>query len=71
MDSEALELVVHGLPKSLRLFRLRAPILVRGTLAHPSINMQRSKSMPLIVDPGKARDADCTALLAQADSGRP
>lgn len=68
LDSEALELVIHGHPKSLRFFRLRAPLLVRGTLAHPSVNIQRSESVPLIVDPGKAKDADCTSLLTNVNS---
>jgi uncharacterized protein involved in outer membrane biogenesis len=64
LDSEALDLVVRGHPKSVRLFRLRAPVMVRGTLAHPSIDIKGSKSVLVIVDPGKAKDADCTALLA-------
>jgi uncharacterized protein involved in outer membrane biogenesis len=66
LDSEALELEIRGQPKSLRLFRLRTPILVQGTLAHPSIGVQKNKSALLIVDSGKARDADCAALLAGA-----
>ncbi len=69
LESEALDLVIHGHPKSVRFFRLRAPVLVRGTLAHPSVNIQRSESVPLIVDPGKAKDADCTALLTKDKSG--
>ncbi len=35
LDSEAVDLVLHGHPKGLRLMRLHAPVLVRGTLAHP------------------------------------
>ena len=35
LDSESVDLVLHGHPKGLRLMRLRAPVLVRGTLAHP------------------------------------
>jgi AsmA family protein len=63
-DSEALDLGIRGHPKSLRLFRLRAPILVQGTLGHPSVKIQGSKSVLVVVDPGRAKDADCTALLA-------
>jgi hypothetical protein len=40
LDSEALDLVLHGYPKGVRLMRLRAPVLVRGTLAHPSPGIQ-------------------------------
>jgi uncharacterized protein involved in outer membrane biogenesis len=39
LDSESLDFVIHGHPKSVRLFRLRAPVLVRGTLAHPDIGI--------------------------------
>ncbi len=66
LDSEALDLQIRGHPKSLRLFRLRAPILVQGTLAHPSVGVQGGKSGLVIVDSGKARDVDCAALLAGA-----
>jgi uncharacterized protein involved in outer membrane biogenesis len=64
LDTEALDLVVRGHPKSVRLFRLRAPVSLRGTLAHPSIDIKESKSVLVIVDPGNAKDADCAALLA-------
>jgi AsmA family protein len=64
LDSESLDLDIRGRPKSLRLFRLRAPITVRGTLAHPSLGIQTSKSSLKVVDPGEAKDADCPALLA-------
>jgi AsmA family protein len=40
MDSESLDLAFRGHPKHLRLLRVRSPILVRGTLAHPSIDLQ-------------------------------
>ena len=66
LESEALDLQIRGHPKSLRLFRLSNPILVQGTLAHPSVAVQGSKSGLVIVDSGQARDVDCTALLAGA-----
>ena len=69
LDTEALELEIHGQAKKLRFFRLRAPVLVRGTLAHPSIAIQKSKSIPVLLEPGKAKDTDCTELLAEANSG--
>ncbi len=67
-DSETLDLEIRGRPKSLRLFRLRAPILIQGSLAHPSIKIKASQSTLVVVDPGKAQDADCAALLAEAHS---
>lgn len=65
LDTEALDLEIRGHPKSLRLFRLRSPIQVRGTLAHPTIDIEKSKSVLVIVDPGHAKDADCATLLAE------
>jgi AsmA family protein len=40
LDSESLDFALRGHPKSLRLFRLRTPVLVRGTLVHPAIAVQ-------------------------------
>jgi AsmA family protein len=44
LDSESLDFAMHGHPKSPRLFRLRAPVLVRGTLVHPAIGIQAGKA---------------------------
>jgi uncharacterized protein involved in outer membrane biogenesis len=44
LGSEALDLTFQGHPKHPRL-RLRAPLLVRGTLGHPSLSMQPTKSV--------------------------
>jgi uncharacterized protein involved in outer membrane biogenesis len=44
LDSEAVDLVLQGYPKGLRLVRLRAPVLVRGPLAHPSAGIQMGKA---------------------------
>jgi AsmA family protein len=87
LGSETLDLRFQGRPKHPRL-RLRAPLLVRGTLRHPSFGVDPKKpaaqaggavalgvlltpvaAMLAFVDPGLAKDADCTALLAQARSG--
>jgi uncharacterized protein involved in outer membrane biogenesis len=87
LDSEALDLAFRGHPKSMRLLRIRSPVLVRGTLTHPAIDVQARHSIaqaaeavalgvvltPLaavlaFVDPGLAKDADCAALLATANS---
>jgi hypothetical protein len=62
-DSEALDLAISGHPKSPRLFRFRAPVLVKGTLTHPSIDVQTKKLT--LVDPGRAKDADCDALESE------
>jgi uncharacterized protein involved in outer membrane biogenesis len=45
LDSESLDFALHGHPKSLRLFRLRAPVLVRGTLVHPAIGIKAGKAV--------------------------
>jgi uncharacterized protein involved in outer membrane biogenesis len=45
LDSETLDLVIRGRPKSLRLLRLRSPLLVRGTMAHPSLDIQAAHSV--------------------------
>jgi hypothetical protein len=39
---------------------------VQGTLAHPSIHIQHGDSKLVVVDPGNAKDADCSALLDAA-----
>jgi uncharacterized protein involved in outer membrane biogenesis len=62
-DSEALDLSLSGHPKSLRLFELHSAVLLRGTLAHPKIDFEPRHLA--IVAPGKAKDADCAALLTE------
>lgn len=69
LDSEALDLAISGHPKRVRLFRFRAPVLIKGTLSHPSIDVQARKLT--LIDPGNARDADCGALESEAGAGRP
>jgi len=71
LDSEALDLVIRGSPKSLRFMRLRAPLLLRGTMAHPSVDMQTRHAVLAIIDPGVAKDADCAALLASDPTAEP
>ena len=43
-----------------------SPVLIKGTLSHPSIDVHARKLE--IVDSGKAKDADCESLIASADS---
>jgi AsmA family protein len=87
LDTEDLDLVFQGRPKHPRL-RLRAPVLVRGTLRHPSFSIEARKpavqagaavalgmlltpvaAVLAFVDPGLAKDTDCTELLAEARVG--
>jgi uncharacterized protein involved in outer membrane biogenesis len=65
-DTESLDLSLQGEPKGLRLFHWRSPVLIKGTLAHPTIDIHARKLE--IVDTGKAKDADCGSLIASADS---
>jgi AsmA family protein len=44
LDSESLDLELRGRPKTMRLVRLRAPVLVHGTLAHPSAGIRARNS---------------------------
>jgi uncharacterized protein involved in outer membrane biogenesis len=45
LDSEALDLALHGHPKSFELVRIRSPLLVHGTLSHPSIEIKAGNSV--------------------------
>jgi uncharacterized protein involved in outer membrane biogenesis len=64
LDSEVLDLAIRGSPKKLRLLRFSSPVLVAGTLAHPSIRISVKHSHFMLADRGQADDVDCTALLA-------
>jgi uncharacterized protein involved in outer membrane biogenesis len=63
LGTETLDFVLRGYPKSVRFFQLRSPILIGGTLAHPSVGIQAHDSKMVLVDRGKAQDADCESLL--------
>jgi AsmA family protein len=65
-DTESLDLTLQGEPKGLRLFHWRSPVLIKGTLSHPAIDIHARQLE--IVDTGKAKDADCGSLIASADS---
>jgi uncharacterized protein involved in outer membrane biogenesis len=87
LKDEALNLSLRGQAKEMRLVRLRSPILIHGTLAHPEIGLkpgplagQAGAAVALgtlltpvaavlaFVDKRLAKDANCTAILAQADT---
>jgi uncharacterized protein involved in outer membrane biogenesis len=63
LDTETLDFVLRGYPKSVRFFQLRSPILIGGTLKHPSVGIQAKDSKLVLVDRGKAKDTDCEPLL--------
>jgi AsmA family protein len=62
LETETLDLMLRGYPKQVRFFQLRSPIVIRGTLKSPSISIQAHDSKLVLVDPGKAKDADCESL---------
>src|SRR5882757_3094345 len=63
LGTENLDFVLRGYPKSVRFFQLRSPILIGGTLMHPSVGIQAHDSKLVLVDRGKAKDTDCERLL--------
>jgi uncharacterized protein involved in outer membrane biogenesis len=62
MDTETLDLLLRGEPKSMRVLRLKAPLKVQGTLAHPSVGIEPGDRKVVLVDRGRGQDADCAAL---------
>ena len=69
LDSETLDLQLYGEPKERRLLRLRAPVSIHGTLAHPSFGIEKGHRKLELVDPGRGKDVDCATLLVPAKSG--
>ena len=45
LDSESLDFTLQGHPKGVRLFRLRAPVLARGTLLHPAVSLRAGNAV--------------------------
>jgi hypothetical protein len=62
LDPETLDLKLHGEPKGLRILRLKAPVLVQGTLLQPKFSVDVADSRLRLVDRGTPRNADCAAL---------
>ena len=48
LDSEALDLSFRGEPKRLRSFCLRSPVLLRGTLSDPAIDVGSRRALQAI-----------------------
>jgi uncharacterized protein involved in outer membrane biogenesis len=44
LETEALDLMLSGQPKRVRLMRVRSPLLLQGTLTHPTIGIQARHS---------------------------
>jgi hypothetical protein len=63
LDTETLDFVLRGYPKSVRFLQLRSPILIGGTLKHPSVGIQARDSKLVLLDRGKTKDTDCESLL--------
>lgn len=61
LDSETLDLRLHGEPKRLRIMRIKAPILLQGTLLQPKFSIGKADSGLRLVDQGSPHDADCAA----------
>src|SRR5208283_4323754 len=62
LDPETLDLKLHGEPKGLRILRLKAPVLVQGTLLQPKFSVDVANSDLRLVDRGTPHNADCNAL---------
>jgi len=85
LKNETINLQVQGKPKTLRIGRVRAPLLITGSLASPRIDVKAQDALlqgglatalgvlfpPAailpFVDPGLAKDANCTGLLRRSN----
>jgi hypothetical protein len=64
LDTESVDLSIRGNPKKSRLLRLRTPVLLQGTLAHPTFHIPLKHSQLTLADRGGAQNLDCASLLA-------
>jgi uncharacterized protein involved in outer membrane biogenesis len=62
LDPETVDLKLHGEPKRLRILRIKAPVLVQGTLLQPKFSVGAAESGLRLVDRGTPHNADCAAL---------
>jgi AsmA family protein len=62
LDPETLGLKLHGEPKRLRILRIKAPVLVQGTLLQPKFSVGVAESGLRLVDRGTPHNADCAEL---------
>lgn len=63
LDSETVDLKLHGEPKRLRILRVKAPLLVQGTLLQPKFSVDVAASGFRLLDYGTPHDAECAKLL--------
>jgi hypothetical protein len=56
---------LHGEPKELRILRVKAPVMVQGTLLQPKFSIDAADSRLRLVDRGTPRNAGCAALQRQ------
>jgi AsmA family protein len=63
LGTEALHVELRGHPYETRLLRMKAPVLLAGTLLHPHFGLEQPKSLQLI-DRGSADVVNCQSLLA-------
>jgi uncharacterized protein involved in outer membrane biogenesis len=85
LRTEKIDLSINGQPKKFRFVRVKAPILISGTLGKPSVGLKPGNAIGQVgiaaalgaiatpfaavvafIDPGLAKDANCTELLAEA-----
>lgn len=62
LDPETLDLKLHGEPKRLRILRIKAPVLVQGTLLQPKFSVGVAESGLRLMDRGTPHNADCAEL---------
>jgi AsmA family protein len=65
LDPEELDLKLRGEPKGLRILRLKAPVLLQGTLLQPKFRVDVADSKLQLVDRGTPREADCAELQVE------
>ena len=70
LDTESLDLALRGEPKDMRLVRVDAPLLIRGSLTQPSVTIQTHGSSVRLIDPGHGKSADCATLLSTSQTNR-
>jgi AsmA family protein len=62
LNSETVDFKLHGEPKRLRIMRIKAPVLVQGTLLQPKVSVDVADSGLRLVDRGTPHNAECAAL---------